>query len=72
MTPRSTPTAYELGKSGWVHYLAAPCQMPSIEQLWLDESYRAQAPKKLAVQIKHDVSVAARLTNVADPPGDDS
>jgi hypothetical protein len=29
--------------------------MPSLQQLksWLDESYRAQAPKKLAAQVKH-------------------
>jgi predicted DNA-binding protein (MmcQ/YjbR family) len=60
--PFATPTAYGLGKSGWVTFSPAPSQMPSIEQFksWLDESYRAQAPKKLVVQIKHEVSFAAR------------
>lgn len=47
------PTGYGLGKSGWVSFEPAPAQMPSLDQLksWLDESYRAQAPKKLAAQI---------------------
>jgi predicted DNA-binding protein (MmcQ/YjbR family) len=52
--PFAVPTAYGLGKSGWVTFSPAPGAMPSIRQLesWLDESYRAQAPKKLAAQIK--------------------
>lgn len=48
MLPFVTPAAYGLGKSGWV---AADFgdQPPDIDMLkaWLDESYRAQAPKKL-------------------------
>lgn len=46
------PTAYGLGRSGWVTFQPAPDEMPSIGQLksWLDESYRAQAPKKLSMQ----------------------
>jgi predicted DNA-binding protein (MmcQ/YjbR family) len=55
------PTAYGLGKSGWVTFQPAPDKMPSIEQLksWLDESYRAQAPKKLAVQAANKVEPQA-------------
>jgi predicted DNA-binding protein (MmcQ/YjbR family) len=51
----ATPTGYGLGKSGWVTFEPTPSQMPSIRQLksWLDESYRAQAPKKLAALVKH-------------------
>ena len=47
------PTGYGLGKSGWVTFEPVPAQVPSLDQLksWLDESYRAQAPKKLAAQI---------------------
>lgn len=47
------PLEYGLGKSGWVTLTPRPEDMPSIAQLksWLDESYRAQAPKKLAAQI---------------------
>jgi predicted DNA-binding protein (MmcQ/YjbR family) len=49
----AAPTAYGLGKSGWVTFTPEPDEIPSIEQLrnWLDESYRAQAPRKLAAQI---------------------
>jgi hypothetical protein len=44
------PTGYGLGKKGWVTIEPAAEQMPSLEVLksWIDESYRAQAPKKLA------------------------
>lgn len=47
--PFTAPTAYGLGKSGWVS-----CTFPKGGQLplpllldWLDESYRAVAPKAL-------------------------
>lgn len=51
--PGSEPTAYGLGKSGWVS-LSFEQGMPPVEQLesWLDESYRAQAPKKLLAQFE--------------------
>ena len=47
--PYAKPTAYGLGKSGWVSFTPSANEMPPIEQLkeWIDESYRAQAPKKL-------------------------
>jgi predicted DNA-binding protein (MmcQ/YjbR family) len=49
MLPFTKPTAYGLGKSGWVSAELPPGQMPPIELFkeWIDESYRAQAPKKL-------------------------
>ena len=52
------PTGYGLGKSGWVTFEPAPAEMPSLDQLksWLDESYRAQAPKKLAALIAFDAA----------------
>ena len=48
--PFVTPTGYGLGKSGWVtaswpEDVADPMAM---FRAWIDESYRAQAPKKLA------------------------
>lgn len=48
--PFSKPTGYGLGKSGWVTFEPGARKAPSLDQLksWLDESYRAQAPKKLA------------------------
>ena len=47
--PYAKPTGYGLGKSGWVSFAPSAGEMPSLEQLkdWIDESYRAQAPKKL-------------------------
>ena len=47
------PTAYGLGKSGWVSFTPAEGEMPSLDQLkdWIDESYRAQAPKKLVKEL---------------------
>lgn len=49
MLPFVKPTGYGLGKSGWVSASFAAEEEPPIEMLkeWLDESYRAQAPKKL-------------------------
>jgi len=47
--PFAKPTAYGLGKSGWVTFTPSETEMPTMEQMkeWIDESYRAQAPKKL-------------------------
>lgn len=49
----ATPTGYGLAKSGWVTFQPEPDELPSIEQLtaWLDESYRAQASKKLIAEL---------------------
>jgi predicted DNA-binding protein (MmcQ/YjbR family) len=49
MLPFCTPTGYGLGKSGWVSAKLAAGQVPDVEMFkqWIDESYRAQAPKKL-------------------------
>ena len=51
--PYAQPTGYGLGKSGWVTFTPSEAEMPSIEQLkeWIDESYRAQAPKKLVKEL---------------------
>jgi Uncharacterized protein conserved in bacteria len=48
--PFAKPTGYGLGKSGWVTVEPTAGQMPSLDLLksWIDESYRAQAPKRLA------------------------
>jgi predicted DNA-binding protein (MmcQ/YjbR family) len=49
MFPFAQPTGYGLGKSGWVSAKFEKKQKPPIELLgaWIDESYRAVAPKKL-------------------------
>ena len=49
MLPFTEPTAYGLGKSGWVTARFPAGKKPPVDLLraWIDESYRAQAPKKL-------------------------
>jgi predicted DNA-binding protein (MmcQ/YjbR family) len=51
--PFAEPTGYGLGKSGWVSAQFADDDMPPVEMLksWIDESYRAIAPKKLVAQL---------------------
>jgi len=51
--PFAKPTAYGLGKSNWVTFTPEEGEIPSLEQLkeWIDESYRAQAPKKLVKEL---------------------
>lgn len=50
--PFTKPTAYGLGKSGWVTALFAREDKPPLDVLeaWIGESYRAVAPKTL---VKH-------------------
>src|SRR5687767_5279314 len=52
LLPFVQPAGYGLGKSGWV------AATPTIDQInidmfkaWIDESYRAQAPKKLLAEL---------------------
>jgi predicted DNA-binding protein (MmcQ/YjbR family) len=51
--PFTEPTAYALGRSGWV--TARPPAGESLPlamfKAWIDESYRAQAPKKLVATL---------------------
>jgi predicted DNA-binding protein (MmcQ/YjbR family) len=51
--PFAKPTAYGLGKSGWVSFSPPEGEIPAIEQLkaWVEESYRAQAPKRLVKEL---------------------
>jgi hypothetical protein len=56
--PFASPTGYSLGKSGWVTArFDASADVP-IEMLagWIDESFRAIAPRKLVAQL--DASAA--------------
>ena len=48
--PFTTPTEYGLGKSGWVSVNIPEGESVPVELLkqWIDESYRAQAPKRLS------------------------
>jgi predicted DNA-binding protein (MmcQ/YjbR family) len=51
--PFASPAAYGLGKSGWVAFSPSEGELPSLEQLkaWVEESYRAQAPKRLVKEL---------------------
>jgi predicted DNA-binding protein (MmcQ/YjbR family) len=53
MLPNVEPTGYNLGRSGWVTARFAPGDEPPMKMLaaWLDESYRAVAPKKLIARL---------------------
>jgi predicted DNA-binding protein (MmcQ/YjbR family) len=52
MLPFVTPMAYGLGKSGWVSAQLAEQPVPvEMFKAWIEESYRAQAPKKLVAQL---------------------
>jgi predicted DNA-binding protein (MmcQ/YjbR family) len=58
MLPFTKPTGYGLGKSGWVSARFSEGQTPPVDLLkaWLDESYRAQAPKKLVASLSKSAS----------------
>ena len=51
--PFAEPTGYGLGKSGWVSAQFAAADDVPVELLreWIDESYRAIAPKKLVAAL---------------------
>ena len=51
--PFAQPTGYGLGKSGWVTFTPSQDELPSLEQLkgWVEESYRAQAPRRLVREL---------------------
>ncbi len=53
MLPFTEPTGYGLGKSGWVSARFGRGETPPVDMLkaWIDESYRAQAPKKLVASL---------------------
>lgn len=53
MLPFTEPTGYGLGKSGWVSARFGAKDTPPMDmlRLWLAESYRAVAPKKLVAQL---------------------
>ena len=53
LLPFAQPTGYGLGKSGWVTARFARSENPPVDMLreWIDESYRAVAPKKLVAAL---------------------
>lgn len=61
--PFTEPTGYGLGKSGWVSAKFPEGTKPPVDLLkaWIDESYRAQAPKKLVASLSK-ASAAPSIT----------
>jgi predicted DNA-binding protein (MmcQ/YjbR family) len=51
--PFAKPTGYGLGKSGWISSSFAPGEAPPADVFaaWIDESYRAIAPKRLTAAL---------------------
>jgi len=64
--PFTEPTGYGLGKSGWVTAKCPDGQSPPVElfKTWIDESYRAQAPKRLVALLDPGkaAAVSAKVT----------
>ena len=56
------PTPYGLGKSGWVtaRYEGGARPDPRMLRDWIDESYRAQAPRRLLAQLEARSGAGAR------------
>lgn len=52
--PFTEPSGYGLGKSGWVSVKFLPGELPPAQMLkeWIEESYRAVAPKKLVAGLE--------------------
>jgi predicted DNA-binding protein (MmcQ/YjbR family) len=59
--PFASPTAYGLGKSGWVTARFTPKARVPVEMLkqWIDESYRAVAPKTLVKRLDAEAPASA-------------
>lgn len=64
LLPFCKPTEYGLGKSGWVSAQFPDGKPLPVEMLkqWIDESYRAQAPKKLLKELGGDGGARAKST----------
>jgi predicted DNA-binding protein (MmcQ/YjbR family) len=55
LLPFASPTGYGMGKSGWVTAEFQTDEPIPLDRLyeWIDESYRAVAPKKLVAELDH-------------------
>ena len=75
MFPFASAAAYGLGKSGWVNAkfdegVTPPADVLPVFREWIEESYRATAPKKLAAARaakRGDAPLAAVLPRAAKP-----
>lgn len=69
--PFTKPTGYGLGRSGWVTADFPKGKEPPIALLkeWIDESYRAQAPKRLVKQLDSGEATSAAPKRKSAEPG---
>jgi predicted DNA-binding protein (MmcQ/YjbR family) len=60
LLPFAQPTGYGLGKAGWVSVRFGPSDDPPVALLreWIDESYRAVAPKTMVAKLPPAASVS--------------
>jgi predicted DNA-binding protein (MmcQ/YjbR family) len=60
--PFASPTEYGLGRSGWVtaQFPLAARVPVDVLRMWIDESYRAFAPKRLVEQLEEKPSLRSR------------
>jgi predicted DNA-binding protein (MmcQ/YjbR family) len=60
--PFASPTEYGLGRSGWVTArFPRQARVPlEILKLWIDESYRAIAPKRLVARLQPEAPAVRR------------
>ena len=67
LLPFATPTGYGLGKAGWVSARFGPGEPPPLDMLcaWIDESYLAIAPAKLAALARHGTGTATKARKPA-------
>jgi len=67
--PFTSPTGYGRARSGWVTARFGPREKPPLEVLraWIDESYRAVAPRKLVAALGEGVAPAAPARAKAAP-----
>lgn len=70
MLPHVQPSGYGLGRAGWVTARFAAGERLPIPELmaWLDESYRAVAPKALVRQLDGAPLVSSRPRARRSPP----
>ena len=65
--PFASPTGYGLSKSGWVSARFAAKDAVPVDMLkeWVDESYRAVAPKRVVAQLADDEGKTPRRQRAA-------
>jgi predicted DNA-binding protein (MmcQ/YjbR family) len=70
MFPFATPTGYGLGKSGWVSARFEAGEAPPVELLraWIDESYRAVAPKTMVARLPAAATAGTKARVSASAP----